>query len=155
MWKYLQIILEPSCVMWSSMIWGWLRAGIWTLLSSGSQCLQFRCRLCWGGIWSSRRTEWESLNGEILDLFFEDRALSVLSLGEEMKLWNNSFSGWYFCGNRGRKGSKMYVCVDFQESFLVTGYRLFLISGTHPLENLPWQQERDGLDILKKKTSFL
>lgn len=28
---------------------------------------------------------WESLNGEILDLFHEDRALPGLRLGEEMK----------------------------------------------------------------------
>ena len=56
------------------------------LLGSGSQCLQFRCRLPWGGSEAQEATEWESLNGEILDLFFEDRVLSVLSLGEEMKL---------------------------------------------------------------------
>lgn len=43
------------------------------------------------------------------------------------------------------------VRVDFQESSLVAGYRLLLISGTLPLENLPWHQERDRLDILKKK----
>lgn len=56
------------------------------LWGSGSRCLQFRCRLPGRGSEAQEATEWESLNGEIFDLFSEDRVLSVLSHGEEMKL---------------------------------------------------------------------
>ena len=46
----------------------------------------FGVGLPWQTSEAQEATEWESLYGETLDLFFEDRALSVLSLGEEMKL---------------------------------------------------------------------
>lgn len=66
-----------------------------------------------GGSDAQEAAEWESPNGEILDLFFEERVLSVLRFEEEMKLGNYNLSGCSFCGNRGRKESK--TCVDFQE----------------------------------------